>query len=331
MLKYLSKYRPVLITLTLFSILVVAGLMYIRQIQPGARHVSRSDWLIMKDGGSGQCAASPDTLAYFTEPADEADNIIRPIYFYSSNSDMSEVEKRCPRARNINWEAAIYALSDYMHSGAGSSNDNLGPAEIQRHFAENCEQDMRVYEDAIDKNPELLEMPNWISGGYSGANDEAADVDSAPQRLFLERPYFLSEDGLPEMRLAIREPLFKEIRDSLSSFKSNDQDWIKSHGWFFDGVPGNPNVLDELSGVELASRFVPLFLTDGIMGGLHVTLIFIDSPKRAYTAWLYPIGDGKVENWKLRGFFVNEGVAPDDIERFMGYFEALRDDPANSV
>lgn len=50
----------------------------------------------------------------------------------------------------VDWDIAVTALSEY---GRNQSPDyDLGPADIERHFAENCEEDLKIYNDYINKN-----------------------------------------------------------------------------------------------------------------------------------------------------------------------------------
>jgi hypothetical protein len=84
------------------------------------------------------------------------DGEIHPLYFFSYGAASTTV--KCVAAKNIDWDIAIVALSDYMEYGAGAtSGEESGPAEIQRHFEENCERDMKIYTDVVTKNPELLQ------------------------------------------------------------------------------------------------------------------------------------------------------------------------------
>lgn len=86
---------------------------------------------------------------------------ILPIYFYSYTLESTVPE--CPAANGIDWDLAIITLSYYMQHGAGASSGvDMGPAEIQRNFAQNCDRDMAIYNDMITKNPHLLERPNKI-------------------------------------------------------------------------------------------------------------------------------------------------------------------------
>ena len=86
---------------------------------------------------------------------------IRPVYFYSYTLESTVSE--CPAANGIDWDLAIIALSYYMQDGAGANRGaDMGSAEIQRNFAENCDRDMGIYNDMITKNPHLLERPNKI-------------------------------------------------------------------------------------------------------------------------------------------------------------------------
>ena len=111
-------------------------------------------------------------LSYGTIPApsqanesrsqdEESSGVILPIYFYSYTLDSKVPE--CPATDGIDWDLAIIALSYYMQHGAGAgSGEDTGPAEIQRHFAENCNRDMAIYNDMVTKSPNLLERPNKI-------------------------------------------------------------------------------------------------------------------------------------------------------------------------
>ena len=81
---------------------------------------------------------------------------VKPLYFVSYGAGSTTV--KCTAAKSIDWDIAIVALSDYMEYGLGSTTgEDHGPAEIQRHFEENCEQDMAIYTDVVTKNPQLLQ------------------------------------------------------------------------------------------------------------------------------------------------------------------------------
>ncbi len=104
----------------------------------------------------------PETLSRANEspsPDEESSGVILPVYFYSYALESTVPE--CPAANGIDWDLAIITLSYYMQYGAGAgSGEDMGPAEIQRHFAQNCDRDMAIYNEMITKNPHLLERPN---------------------------------------------------------------------------------------------------------------------------------------------------------------------------
>lgn len=60
----------------------------------------------------------------------------------------------CPDAVNIDWEIAINALSQHFSNLAKQTpgEDYFGPAEIERHFAENCEEDLKIYNNYVTIN-----------------------------------------------------------------------------------------------------------------------------------------------------------------------------------
>ncbi|MCX6790160.1 MAG: hypothetical protein NTV60_01380 [Candidatus Kaiserbacteria bacterium] len=82
---------------------------------------------------------------------------INPIYFYSSayEDKNGSYAIQCPQTKGIDWQLAIYTLSAYMQFE--THGEEIGPAEIQRNFDENCERNMKIYTDVITRNPELLQ------------------------------------------------------------------------------------------------------------------------------------------------------------------------------
>src|SRR3989338_68835 len=56
----------------------------------------------------------------------------------------------------VDWDIATTALSEYVRDfikqNPGLDYD-FGPAEIERHFAENCEEDLKIYNEYMARNP----------------------------------------------------------------------------------------------------------------------------------------------------------------------------------
>lgn len=51
----------------------------------------------------------------------------------------------------VDWDIAVDALSQHFSNLAKENpNVDFGPAEIERHFAENCEEDLKIYNKYID-------------------------------------------------------------------------------------------------------------------------------------------------------------------------------------
>ncbi|MEK7644910.1 MAG: hypothetical protein AAB391_01100 [Patescibacteria group bacterium] len=71
---------------------------------------------------------------------------INPLYFYSSAYEDKNglYANQCPQTNGIDWQLAIYTLSAYMQFEA--LREEIGPAEIQRNFDENCKRNMQIYE-----------------------------------------------------------------------------------------------------------------------------------------------------------------------------------------
>jgi len=64
-------------------------------------------------------------------------------YFFVDSQKMLQdsILVSCP-TENIDWDIAIQALTEYQRN---SSFTDFGPADIERHFQENCEEDMEIY------------------------------------------------------------------------------------------------------------------------------------------------------------------------------------------
>ncbi len=100
-----------------------------------------------------------------------SDGEISLLYFYSDAMGTSTISKVCPATDNINWEVANLVLSDYMEYGEGSSTQEFGPAEIQRNFEENCDRNMKIYNDKLTKNPTMECDMSESSGAYNNCVD----------------------------------------------------------------------------------------------------------------------------------------------------------------
>ena len=48
---------------------------------------------------------------------------------------------------DVDWNIAVRALSEYHYA---NENHDTGPAEIQRHFEENCKADLKIYADYVN-------------------------------------------------------------------------------------------------------------------------------------------------------------------------------------
>ena len=143
-------------------------------------------------------------------------------------------------------------------------------------------------------------------------------------------PLVLDEQTIAGVREGLTQPFMKEIRRSLDAVRANDKEWIDSHPWFSDEKLDKYNALKDLTEKELASRFTPFAVSQGLMGGLEVGVIFINEPKYVYTAWVYEIDEEK-EGWELRGFWRNNKAGPEWVKWFMDGFAPLKDDLRNSI
>lgn len=63
------------------------------------------------------------------------------LYFVSGNK-----YDGCPADKDVNWDVAVTALS--LNA---SSTTEFGPAEVERHFSQNCAADMKIYGDYVQK------------------------------------------------------------------------------------------------------------------------------------------------------------------------------------
>ena len=70
------------------------------------------------------------------------------------NNDYKLDKQICPDDY-VDWDIAVTALSQHFKNLAKENPDiDFGPAEIERHFEENCEEDLKIYNEYITKNPE---------------------------------------------------------------------------------------------------------------------------------------------------------------------------------
>jgi|GEM_PF-5099416 hypothetical protein len=69
--------------------------------------------------------------------------IVAVSVFYKTNSQTCS-------SSGVNWEVMVSALSE--HSKKQGPDYDLGPADIERHFAENCEADLKIYNDYLDEH-----------------------------------------------------------------------------------------------------------------------------------------------------------------------------------
>lgn len=96
-------------------------------------------------------------------------------------------------------------------------------------------------------------------------------------------PLVFNEQDIAGVREGLTKPFMQEVRRSLDAYRAKDEKWIAAHSWAFD-EKNKTDVLAKLTEKELSSRFTPIGVQAGLMGGIEITLIFIDEPKRAYVA-----------------------------------------------
>lgn len=98
------------------------------------RHQEPSPQQLTASAGSAEYQAASSTPADLTGGGG--------LYFVSGKS----YGNACPADKNIDWQVAADALSDYMNA---SSTTDFGPAEIERHFEYNCAADMEIYNNFV--------------------------------------------------------------------------------------------------------------------------------------------------------------------------------------
>ncbi len=126
------------------------------------------------------------SFQYFMQPAPQkaavtetdkepfSDGEIKPL-FYLSPVTNEDLVATCPGTKDIDWEIAIVALSDYFEYGAGAtSTEDYGAAEIQRNFEQNCKRDMAIYTDVVIRNPHLFKRDK-VSSSSAEATQNKTD------------------------------------------------------------------------------------------------------------------------------------------------------------
>ena len=78
--------------------------------------------------------------------------IIAPLVFAFGVYVKHDNQSSCPDDY-IDWDIAVNALSQHFNNLSKENPDvDLGPAEIERHFAENCEEDLKIYDEYMARN-----------------------------------------------------------------------------------------------------------------------------------------------------------------------------------
>ncbi len=106
--------------------------------------------------------------------------------FYKSNNPI------CPDDY-VDWNIAVKALSQHYDDLSKENLDvDLGPVEIERHFAENCEEDLKIYDDYITKNakkeiktpdPQVLVTRELLYQSYDSLYDSRRVFDAEIKKL----------------------------------------------------------------------------------------------------------------------------------------------------
>lgn len=81
---------------------------------------------------------------YFKSLTHVTDQYAGDLYFVSGQ----DFGNTCS-TENIDWRIAVRALSEYHYA---NENEDTGPAEIQRHFEEDCKNDLAIYTDYIARH-----------------------------------------------------------------------------------------------------------------------------------------------------------------------------------
>ncbi|MFH1365988.1 MAG: hypothetical protein ABIG99_01190 [Patescibacteria group bacterium] len=58
----------------------------------------------------------------------------------------------CP-VNDIDWDIAVNALSQHFSNLSKENSDvDFGPTDIKKHFSENCEEDLKIYDEYVARN-----------------------------------------------------------------------------------------------------------------------------------------------------------------------------------
>lgn len=132
-------------------------------------------------------------------------------------------------------------------------------------------------------------------------------------------PIELTDEQLAEYAKVYKEPAVLFLRKALDAYRQGtyDDDMIAATAIKKDDLNGKPSGLDSFEEYH-QSKFVVYQITNGIMGGLNIHILFVDKPDQMFTAWVYERAEG---DFDLRGFWASP---PEDQESFNSWTEYFR-------
>lgn len=151
--------------------------------------------------------------------------------FYKSNN---QINPACSE-ENIDWDIAVGALSQHFKNLAKNNPDiDFGPADIRRHFAENCEEDLKIYE-------KYLASYDWVEWYFNNRIKDLVGADKYKDIIKYYTDYYPKEfsgcedylfetgnaraDDIYSIRGLIEEKKYKEVITLGDKYLKDSEVW----------------------------------------------------------------------------------------------------------
>lgn len=88
-------------------------------------------------------------------------------------------------------------------------------------------------------------------------------------------------------------------------------------------IAGLTSGLDSFDKEYYKSKFIVLTISDGILGGQNIQIIFQDRPDQVFYAWTYKATIEGRETYELRGFSARDNITPEQMQEMVEVYSDL--------
>ncbi len=139
----------------------------------------------------------------------------------------------------------------------------------------------------------------------------------------------LSQSDIDSYKTTLKSAEIVHLRNVIDTYKNGGGVVLKEVVVNSEDQGGYKCGLDSFDKDYFKSKFFVVAVEGHLGGGNSDTIIFLDKPDRAFSAWLYPVSK---DNWELRSFCENGKLSAEDIKnQFLIPLKSYLADPQFSI